>query len=447
MPAPRNAPTRASQRRNSHQDDTPTRTRGRGGRPGLSKPTSPQLVPPKASPTKSSPNITRKATRSALNVSGNAFEAAAEIYASYEEPLFMVFGVPPEFFNSLKKHHGKLPKERKNLIGSLPQRSPSPEEDSQSEAVSEEESESDAAVDVKPSSRGGLGGGRGRGGGRGGRGGRGRGGRPRGRGGRPRGGAARTISPVRTRPSRNAAPVFPLTEDDDEQLSSHSSPNKHAKLPLRPHSAGSVHSEGDSDEEDEEMVGDDESEQNSESMEDVRYRAGTPGGSPPEGLLESILEGTYTPASAPKTASKTSSSNVLQLPIPKISLSNRSASHTPRERASTPAESAVPKLLDPEDDILSDSDLPDPWIEDAPSPVEAECDDRADYLLQKRFKPMADVQAAIAALTKFPASQRSTENLYALAENTQKILKAWQDEYLMLDARVGLNVTNLEYPR
>jgi hypothetical protein len=57
--------------------------------------------------------------------------------------------------------------------------------------------------------------------------------------------------------------------------------------------------------------------------------------------------------------------------------------------------------------------------------------------LQKRFKPMADVQAAIAALTKFPAAQRSTENLYALTQNAQQILKAWQDEYLMLDARVS----------
>lgn len=50
---------------------------------------------------------------------------------------------------------------------------------------------------------------------------------------------------------------------------------------------------------------------------------------------------------------------------------------------------------------------------------------------------MADVQAAIAALTKFPAAQRSTENLYALTQNAQQILKAWQDEYLMLDARVS----------
>jgi hypothetical protein len=49
---------------------------------------------------------------------------------------------------------------------------------------------------------------------------------------------------------------------------------------------------------------------------------------------------------------------------------------------------------------------------------------------------MADVQDVIAALTKYPISQRSTESLFALAENAQHILKEWQDQYLMLDARV-----------
>ncbi|KAJ4300041.1 hypothetical protein N0V90_005290 [Kalmusia sp. IMI 367209] len=50
---------------------------------------------------------------------------------------------------------------------------------------------------------------------------------------------------------------------------------------------------------------------------------------------------------------------------------------------------------------------------------------------------MVDVQDVIASLTKFPFAQRSTESLYAMAENTQRILKAWQDEYLFLDARTA----------
>lgn len=102
----------------------------------------------------------------------------------------------------------------------------------------------------------------------------------------------------------------------------------------------------------------------------------------------------------------------------------------------TPAESAVPKLLDPEDDVLSDSDLPDAWMEDVPDPLEADCEDKADFLLQTRYKPMTDVQDIIAALQKHPISMRSTDTLYALAENTQMILRAWQDQYLELDAKV-----------
>ena len=124
----------------------------------------------------------------------------------------------------------------------------------------------------------------------------------------------------------------------------------------------------------------------------------------------------------------------------KPSFSRGSASQIPRDSGSTPAEPAVPKLVDPEDDILSDSDLPEPFVEDAPWPKEADCDDRADYLLQTRFKPMTDLQSIIASLTRYPASQRSTATLYALAKNAQHILKAWQDEYLALDARVSCPV-------
>jgi len=126
-------------------------------------------------------------------------------------------------------------------------------------------------------------------------------------------------------------------------------------------------------------------------------------------------------------------------PVPKLSLPEKSASRTrtPKESASTPVPSA-PKLpsLTSDEDAVTDSDLPGPWIEGAPSPIEAECEDKADYLLQERYKPMVDVQSVVASLTKYAFAQRSTESLYALAENTQRILKAWQDEYLLLDARV-----------
>ena len=209
----------------------------------------------------------------------------------------------------------------------------------------------------------------------------------------------RTTSPVRTRPLRTAAPLFPLTEEDDDQPSNQTTPDD-AKPQLRYSSAEPSSDPEHSEEEHDEAIEDDESEASFNSMDDVQTYSTTPHGSPPPRLLESILDGTYIPAPALKPVAKSSTISASQLPVPKIFLPTASPSHTPRDSASTPAASAVPKLLDPEDDVLSESDLPEPWIEDAPSPAEAECEDRADYLLQKRFKPMADAQTAIATLTK-----------------------------------------------
>ncbi|KAI4962379.1 hypothetical protein J4E86_001413 [Alternaria arbusti] len=428
MPRPRGAATRGATRRNSQQDDTPSRTRGQAAKQAPSEPDAPDTVAPAFSPTKLSPTITRKTTRSASNISGNSFEApsASEIYASYEHPLFMVFGLSPEFFDGLKKHHGKLPKERKSIVGALPERSPTPEEASESEDESAEESEVEVPVAPPPAPRG-----RGRGG-RGSRGGRGRGGRGRGsRGGRGRGGTSRGTSSAPSKASRNAA-MFPLTEDDDDQPSNQSTPNGTAKPSMRLLNNNRLHS---SDDENEEAIEDDESEAEYDRIDVVQKPSRTPQGSAPPGQ-DSLEGGSHTSAPARESRPEPTSRRSTKLAVPKIALPE-SASQTPRDSASTPAESAVPRLLEPEEDMLSESDLPDPFIEDAPSPIEAECEDRADYLLQKRFKPMTDVQAAIAALTKFPAAQRSTENLYALTQNTQQILKAWQDEYLVLDARTA----------
>jgi hypothetical protein len=201
---------------------------------------------------------------------------------------------------------------------------------------------------------------------------------------------------------------------------------------MRLHNLNSAQS---SEDENEEAIEDDDSEAEFDRIDVIHKPSRTPQGSAPPGQ-DSFDDDAHTSAPAHESRSEPTSKRSGKLAVPKIALPD-SASQTPRESASTPAESAVPKLLDPEEDVLSESDLPDPFVEDAPSPIEAECEDRADYLLQKRFKPMADVQAAIAALTKFPAAQRSTENLYALTQNAQQILKAWQDEYLMLDARVS----------
>jgi hypothetical protein len=213
--------------------------------------------------------------------------------------------------------------------------------------------------------------------------------------------------------------MVPLTEEDDGQPSNQSTPNGYAK-PTRLYAMSS----GDENEEAVEDYDSDDAYDRKDAQISKSHQNSPPPGS-----------STHTSAHAPEPQSTSKASG--KLSIPKIALLPQSASQTPRDSGSTPAESAVPKLLDPEDDVLSESDLPDPFIEDAPSPIEAECEDRADYLLQTRFKPMIDVQEAIVALTKHPASQRSTETLYALTQNAQFILKAWQDEYLMLDARVS----------
>jgi hypothetical protein len=443
MPTPRGQPTRSSQRRNSLQDDTPVRTRaGRGGKSAPFKPEEPDFAPQKSSPTKLSPTTTRKTTRSASNISGRSFEAAPEVYASYEEPLLMVFGLPPSFFDRMKKHHGKLPKERKSLNSSLTQAGDTSddEQDSDLEEKTADESEEESEVEEPPVSQVTP---RGRGRGRGGRGGRGRGGRGRGRGrgGRPRGGAARAVSPVRARISRNVAPMNPLTEEEDDDSANQGSRTYRAK----PSSGSNDEPMGeavDSDDENDNAIADDESDDEDEEIQIVQKASATPGSSPPAGLQDSVLGGTYVPAAAsqpdhgPSNKTSRSSKASKALSVPKVQLLSKSATQTPRN--ATPAEFAVPALLNPEDDVLSDSDLPEPWIEGAPVPLEADCEDRADFLLQKRFKPMVDVQEVIASLTKFAVSQRSTESLYALAENTQNILKHWQDQYLMLDARVRL---------
>lgn len=443
MPTPRGQPTRLSQRRNSQQDDTPVRTRaGRGGKSAPFKAEEPDFAPQRSSPTKLSPTTTRKTTRSASNISGRSFEAAPEVYASYEEPLLMVFGLPPSFFANMKKHHGKLPKERKSLNSSLPQAggTSDDDEDSETEEKTADESDNESEVEaplvsqVTP---------RGRGRGRGGRGGRGRGsrGRGRGRGGRPRGGAVRAASPLRARTSRNVAHMNALTEEEDDDLANQGSRTYSAK-PISGSNDEPMGEAVDSDEDNDNAITDDESDDEDEEITVVQKASATPGSSPPPGLQGSTLGGTYVPSAAPQPdpgpSNKTSRSSKASkaLAVPKIQLLSKSATQTPRN--ATPAELAVPALLSPEDDVLSDSDLPEPWIEGVPVPLEADCEDRADYLLQKRFKPMVDVQEVIATLTKFAVSQRSTESLYALAENTQNILKQWQDQYLLLDARVRL---------
>ncbi|PVH98492.1 hypothetical protein DM02DRAFT_729844 [Periconia macrospinosa] len=424
MAGPRNLPARSSQRRNAapKEDESPMQTR-RGAK-SAAKPEQPEIVSPRSSrhsvPVPEAP-LTRKATRTISSIPNYAkLDSAPDVYATYESPFFMVFGLTSEFFDGLnaRKHKQKLKLTTRSEHDEEAALSADQEVDDSSTV---EEEESDEPAPVRPATRGGRGG---RGGGRGGRGGRGRGGRGRGsRGGRggSRGASSRIISPLRTRPSRNAAPVFPLDDHDDPSNQSSPLPDANSSLQGDEHDEnGDEDAQSDLHRNESDADGGDEG-----SIPDVKKKSfspATPPGSPPPEVIQA-----YDDPSAKIPVS---------LSVPKISLPEKSSMNMSHDGTLTPAES-VPKLLDPEDDLLTDSDLPDPWIENVPDPLEAECEDKADFYLRTRYKPMTDVQDIIASLQKHPFSARSTESLYALAENTQLILRAWQDQYLELDAKTA----------
>lgn len=94
------------------------------------------------------------------------------------------------------------------------------------------------------------------------------------------------------------------------------------------------------------------------------------------------------------------------------------------------------------DEDLDNEDLPPPFTNTPGTPSESEVDDDANRILRKRFDYMTDPQKFIAALTKHAPSERPSDVLYALAENTQAVLKAWQDEYLSIDKRVAAHANN-----
>ncbi|KAF9732541.1 hypothetical protein PMIN02_003235 [Paraphaeosphaeria minitans] len=438
MPGPRNLPGRSSQRKTSNKqdDEPPPRTRsGRGpksaanpdGKPDGKPDSKPDVVSPKANSQQSSTTPqTRKTTRQASSVANYAdLEAGNVVYAIYEAPIWTVVGLPRDFLDGLNE-------QTDSRKGRFSERSELPALNTiftHSDTMSDDES--DEIPSPQPAASRGRGRGRG---GRGSRGGRGRGGRGRGsRGGR--GGTAtaapRTTSPLRTRPSRNAAPAFPLVEEDDEEPSNQESAVEDAKRPPELEEETMNEFTDDDAETINELTGD-ELVGKKEPVEGIGYRemddfveSQTPPGSPSPALL---------------LAYRNPNANIpVPVAVPRLSLPAKSASRTrtPKEGTSTPI--PPPKLprLAPEDDALTESDLPGPWIEGLSKPIQAECEDRADYLLQQRYEPMVDVQDVIASLTKFPLAQRSTESLYALAENTQRILKAWQDEYLELDARTA----------
>lgn len=105
----------------------------------------------------------------------------------------------------------------------------------------------------------------------------------------------------------------------------------------------------------------------------------------------------------------------------------QSASRQPSREPSPELE-----LLNADEDIISDDDLPSPFTDELFDDPNLP-DDAAQALYNKLYQPMTQPDVFIKPLTKFLPGQRSTDNLYVLAANTAAALRAWQDEYLELE--------------
>ncbi|KZF24521.1 hypothetical protein L228DRAFT_259726 [Xylona heveae TC161] len=106
---------------------------------------------------------------------------------------------------------------------------------------------------------------------------------------------------------------------------------------------------------------------------------------------------------------------------------------------------------DPDDtsdvDDLSDSDLPPPfssrpatatlYTEPASQEQSESSEDRSEAhrLVAEQWDPITDPELFLAALEN--PEKRSTKALFAIAENAQRALKIWQDEWIILDKRTA----------
>ena len=100
-----------------------------------------------------------------------------------------------------------------------------------------------------------------------------------------------------------------------------------------------------------------------------------------------------------------------------------------------PSRAPSPELpiLDPELDQLAEVDLPPIFLSEPRTPDPEMPDDDAQRIYEQLYKPLGKAVSFTEALTKYNPRQRSTDNLYALAQNTAAALRAWQDEYLSLE--------------
>ena len=121
-----------------------------------------------------------------------------------------------------------------------------------------------------------------------------------------------------------------------------------------------------------------------------------------------------------------SGSQVEEVVRSKVSSNSQSKAPTPR-----------PALLPPEEDRVLEEDLPSLYKDDWSSESEGEMNDAAGQVLRQLFKPLAQTELFVKALTKHDPAVRSLESLKALAENAQWALEQIQDEYLEIDKIVA----------
>lgn len=131
----------------------------------------------------------------------------------------------------------------------------------------------------------------------------------------------------------------------------------------------------------------------------------------------------------------------LQRPVKMVrKRSQRSAvgdagSSNSQSKAPTPR----PALLSPEEDVLTELDLPDllkdEWSED-------EMDDAASRIMRAKYQPIVGPDPFVRALTKHDPAVRSLDTLKQVAANAQWALEQIQREYLELDQIVAVHPMN-----
>lgn len=366
-----------------------TRRGGKAPSASTSPPSSP-VTKSSINPCSSPPlNITKKVLRSStanLDTSPTARRSYKVIVsATYKRPTLRISGLSEDFLSTLQADS--------QLRDSIPADFPEHEdvEDSlpdDDEHSDHESSSEDAPFQVRAPSRGGKGGSRGRG-------------RGRGRGGRGRAG----------RPTRLVITRKHFHED----------------LPSQSTSASAEQTSFDH-----------------VSVEEIPD-ASSKAPEPPKRNLTSNNDSLKAPSQDGDAHSSTAigRSSETSLATPKVEQRGaRRRGGLSRQNSGIPP-SAVTEDADatPQEPVLEDLkdiDLYPPFLEKYKKPKATdECEDKADFILKTRFQPMTNPEAFIAALTKHAPTARSTEVLFAIASNAQRALKAWQDEYLVLDKRTA----------